>query len=205
MVKWRKRIGEGSYRHILNTSHQFQMKVVLGIPFNNLCMVISYVHTSIHLPAICVSVMHSTFIVNQYMALFYFVLYIAWVTWGCARVCGVEVFCSVQMFWLINVQRVVHMITFPSSLCNGESKYDWSLWLDFGSSNYIPLGTYHVNNYIYIVFTGRMLSMYDTMILFAYNYAYHPQVQGETSWRDHTRKAHCNTCVPCSPISLAYC
>jgi len=71
MVKWRKRIGEGSYRHILNTSHQLQMKIVLGIPSNNLCMVISYVHTSIHLPAICVSVMHSTFRVDQYMALFY--------------------------------------------------------------------------------------------------------------------------------------
>ena len=87
-------------------------------------MVISYVHTSIHLSAICVSVMHSTFIVNQYMALFCFLLYIAWVTWECARVCGVEAFLSVQVFWLIFVQRVVHTITFPSSLCNGESKYD---------------------------------------------------------------------------------
>jgi len=67
MVKWRKeRIGERSYRPILNTSHQLQMKIV---EFH--IMTFGYYrHTNMHLPAMCVSVMHSTFIVDQYVALF---------------------------------------------------------------------------------------------------------------------------------------
>ena len=56
-----------------------------------------------HLPAMCVIVMHSTFIVDQYMALFHFLLCIAG---ECARVYGVEVFLSVQVFWLIFDWRV---------------------------------------------------------------------------------------------------
>ena len=87
-------------------------------------MVISYTQAFTYLLYVSVSCIVATFIVDQYMALFCFLLYIAWVTWECARVCGVEAFLSVQVFWLIFVQRVVHTITFPSSLCNGESKYD---------------------------------------------------------------------------------
>jgi len=51
------------------------------------------------LPAMCVSVMHSTFIVDQYMALFYILLCIAWEY-------GVGVFLFVQVFWLIFDWRV---------------------------------------------------------------------------------------------------
>ena len=52
-----------------------------------------------HLPAMCVSVMHSTFIVDQYMALFYYLLCIAW---ECVRVYGVEVFLSVHAGVLVD-------------------------------------------------------------------------------------------------------
>ena len=75
MVKWRKeRIGERSFRPILNTSHQLQMKIV---EFHNIIMTFGYYqHTNMHLPAVCVSVVHSTFLVDIYMALFNFFYYV---------------------------------------------------------------------------------------------------------------------------------
>ena len=74
MVKWRKeRIGERSYRPILNTSHQLQMKIVFGIPYYDFWLLATHKHAL----TCCVSFMHSTFIVDQYMALFNFLLCVA--------------------------------------------------------------------------------------------------------------------------------
>ena len=45
MVKWRKeRIGERSYRPILNTSHQLQMKIVFGIPYYDFWLLATHKH-----------------------------------------------------------------------------------------------------------------------------------------------------------------
>ena len=81
MVKWTKWIGERSYRHILNASYQLQMKIAFGIPYNELRMVISYTQACTYLLCLPVPCTVPLYIVDQYMALFYFLLYIAWVTW----------------------------------------------------------------------------------------------------------------------------
>ena len=104
---------------------------------------ISYTQACYAAPAMCVSVMHSTFIVDQYMALFYF-CYILHGLHG--HVQGYNISLHHIMVWRcfgwFLFGGSVHMLSFPSSLCNGESEYDWSLWLDFDSSNFIPLGQY---------------------------------------------------------------
>jgi len=74
-----------------------------------------------HLPAICVSFMHSTFRVDQYMhgpVLFFTMYCIVHGFMGMRK----GMWCDVLVDFLFRWSA--HVLSYPSSVCNGESEYD---------------------------------------------------------------------------------